>query len=153
MQNALVNYNLAFMRKKKLALKKKKKKKVLTEPHGERKKTLKITLPLQNSPPPVILCKTMGSARAKQLGRIHPQVEFCKILGHTGQTGSTTSTHRAGKGKRLRHHNVCEGSTSDRNRDEKKKKKKKMCWYLDFGTSRTTTRWWSQQYKKREILV
>lgn len=70
-QNALVNYNLAFMRN----LKKLVKKKItdgFTEPLGNNlHKMFKvmIKLPLKHSSPPVILCKMIGSASASSAAK------------------------------------------------------------------------------------
>lgn len=51
--------------RKKIGLNKTKR---LTELRGDKKKTFKVMLPLQHSPPPVILCKMMDSARARSSG-------------------------------------------------------------------------------------
>lgn len=81
-QNALVNYILAFMRNlKKIASK------IihgfLPEPHLKKTKkhtthngNVMLKRPLRHSPPPVILCKMSDLSKCKQLG---PTVKFCKI--------------------------------------------------------------------------
>lgn len=50
--------------RKKIGFNKKNNNKRLTELRGDKKKTFKVMLPLQQSPPPVILCKMMDSTRA-----------------------------------------------------------------------------------------
>lgn len=65
-QNALVNYNLAFMRNLKKLLKKKKIIDGIAEPLSKSPHNVQVMLerPLKHSPPPVILCKMTGSASA-----------------------------------------------------------------------------------------
>lgn len=99
-------------------------------------------LPLQHSPPPVI--QQEQAARANP-----PPVKFCKILGHISwrrpASGSATSTHRAEK-ETLRHHNVCEGSMSDRKKGLKGKRRAgiwaRLLWHADGPNNIKNLRFW-----------